>query len=268
MDIWRLLRVAMRRWYILLPTLALTGAATWLARDLNAPEYQTEGTVLITQDAIVFEEDASGTVVENPFGDLDVTAVVLQYSMNSSGTRELIAEQGLSPSYEVEAQSRSPILGVEVRAGSPEQAIATGRALIEAIGRELVARQEAAGVPAGRLIGTDVLDEPDSVLASTDGQVQETAAVAAVGLALSFGLAILVDNLALLRRRDDRAGLVAESGNVNPRSTGGFSNGKAQVADYAPGQRASDDTARTRSDSASDMAKRLRDRLNSSQSIR
>lgn len=206
MDIWRLLAAITRRWYLFVPLLGATAAAAVAVGGLVSAEYQTTAIVDIApREAPVAETDADSPGVVNVYSSADYAASVLEHVMNSSAIKQEFADRGMSPNYEVGALPRSSFLGIEVTTDDPDLAIATGRAMIERTGQELVRRQEAAEIPADQYMAIDVLDDADSVAASVDGQLQAMAAMLAAGGVLSLLATVMADDLLLHRARRKNA---------------------------------------------------------------
>ncbi|MEE6283065.1 hypothetical protein [Georgenia sp. MJ170] len=194
MDVWQITLATLRRWYIFLPLLALTGVAVYLAGDSVQPEYEVTGTALITPGS-------APATVPNPYGGQDQANAAVAIVLNSMETQARIAAEGLAPAYEVSTQSRSTIMNVRVRADDPHVALETGRRVFELAAEELSTRQGAAGVSASSQYGVDVLAEPSVESVVYDGKRKVQAAVAVLGAGLALLVAVLFDDIVGLYRR-------------------------------------------------------------------
>ena len=198
MDVWRITLAALRRWYILLPLLALTGWGAWVAGNGIQPEYEVQATVMLTPGT-------TATEVPNPYGGLDEANQAVGIVLNSTESRAQIAAQGLSTEYEVIPESRSTIMRFTVRADDPENAVATGAALIDMVETELSARQSAVQLPDSSQFGIDVLAPPSVLETVYDGKLRVQAIIAILGASIALVVAVLFDDIVgLLRRRGRR----------------------------------------------------------------
>ena len=204
MDIWRLLAAIIRRWYIIIPLLVATTVAAVTVGRWVEPEYQTSAIISIVPGKATVPSTADEAQVTNPYSAQAYTAGVLQYVLSSSDVRQDLLAAGFTGSYVVQAVPRSSFLSIDVTANDPEIAIATGRGIIESARRILAERQGAIEAPTTRYVLIDVLDDADSVSASTSGHLQALAAVLAVGVIVSVIVTVLIDDMLLLRRRHDR----------------------------------------------------------------
>ncbi|WP_026874870.1 hypothetical protein [Jiangella gansuensis] len=223
MDVWRITLAALRRWYVLLPLLALTGFAALTMGDRVAPEYEAQAGAMITPPRAEAE-------LANPYGSLTNANEALGIVLNSVDTRRTVAEQGLSPAFEIGVASRSTILQMSVRADTPEVAVGTGQAVLDLAAQELATRQTEAGLPAEAQFTLSVL-EPPAVTAVVDtGSVRVQAVVAVLGGGLSLLVAVLFDDIVGLWRR---ARAKRSSGNRRPAADRGATE-PVNVDDAAP----------------------------------
>ncbi|WP_147918507.1 hypothetical protein [Ruania zhangjianzhongii] len=198
MDVWRITLAALRRWYILLPLLALTGWGAWTAGNGIQPEYEAQATIMLTPGT-------AATEVPNPYGGLEEANQAVGIVLNSTESRAQIVEQGLSTEYEVVPESRSTIMYFTVRADDPETAVTTGVALIDMVEAELTARQSAAEVPSSSQYGIDVLAPPSVLEAIYDGKLRVQAIIGILGASVALVVAVLFDDIVgLVRRRRRR----------------------------------------------------------------
>lgn len=196
MDVWRLTVAALRRWYILLPLLALTGFGALQAGEGIQPTYEVTATAMMVPGSGGVEVE-----VANPYGGLDNASQVVAIVLNSNEARAEIQAQGLNPDYQVNAASRSNILNFNVTDPTPAGGIATLDAVLAAAAAELATRQGEAGLPAAAQYGIDTIAAPAVSTVVTEGKTRIMAAVAVIGAALSFLVAVLFDDLVGLIKR-------------------------------------------------------------------
>ncbi|WP_163544398.1 hypothetical protein [Occultella kanbiaonis] len=196
MDVWRITVATLRRWYIFLPLLALTGWGVLSVGDQIDPEYQVSGTFILTPS---LEE----TEIPDPYGGAVQATQVIAIVLNSPTTREQIVEMGLEPDYTVAGGGRSStIMTVSVLGRDPEATIETGNVLIEMTRQELETRQSEAGIPPGAQYGLSVISAPAVDAVVYDGKSQIQAVVGVVGAAVALLAALLFDDVVgLIKRR-------------------------------------------------------------------
>lgn len=193
-DVWRITLATLRRWYIFLPVLALTGGAVYLVGEGVAPEYEVTGTALITPGR-------TPSPVPNPYGGQDQANAAVAIVLNSAEKRGTVVAEGLVGEYQVSNQSRSTIMNMTVRSGDAERALATGHRIFEMATEELASRQSGAGMPASSQYRLDVLAAPTVVNAVYDGKLQSQAITGLLGASAALLLAVLFDDIVGLYRR-------------------------------------------------------------------
>lgn len=252
MDVWRISITALRRWYILLPLLALTAFAAYAVGQGVRPQYEVNATAILVPGAVRSE-------ISSPYGSMDSTNTVLAIVLGNIESRTHIADMGLDPDYQVSPQSRSTIMRFSVVSDSPEIALATGEEVLELARQELAARQEGVGIPSVSQIGLDVLQPPNVDAVVTDGKMRNMAVVGLLGGAVSLIVVVLFDDMVGLARRwahrrrvappSSRAQGTADSSGLEPSELNGDGDGASHVG--PPGGRARDVTEGRRADARS-----------------
>ena len=197
MDVWHITVAALRRWYVLLPLLALTVLGAYFVGEGVHPQYE----VMTTTTLVPGTTDAE---VENLYGNLNDTNHVISIVVGAAPARDAIEDQGLSPDYEIDARDRSSIMRVTVLTDSRKESLDTARAVIELTKQELAQRQEAADIPRGARISLQVLDPPSVSEVVSEGKMRNMAIVGLVGASLSLLVAVLFDDLIVLVKRRPR----------------------------------------------------------------
>lgn len=194
MDVWQITVAALRRWYILLPLLALTAFAALRVGEGVHPQYEASATAIIVPGPVASE-------IESPYGNRNETTQVIAIVLGATEARDAIAAQGLNPDYSVQVASRSNVLDVNVLSDSESVSLATGDAVLERARQELVQRQDEAGIPANAQYGLQVLQPPTITDVVAEGKLRNMAVVGIVGAAFALLVAVLFDDLMGLGKR-------------------------------------------------------------------
>ncbi len=217
MDLWDLLKVAVRQWRVLVPLLALSvGAAVFLSGSI-APEYSAQGSIVLIGPSETPGEPAQpppepggvGTPAVDPSpvnpylsfnSSLAVTAEVLSLRLTSAQTVAALADAGLATTYEVNLTPRSPILQVRTIGDDPATVVATLDRLIEVAGAELDLLQATGGAPETQRAAVDVLSRSTAASADSSGAQRVRLLVLALGVAASVAVAYATEGLLAVRR--------------------------------------------------------------------
>lgn len=201
MDLLAVLKVAMYRWYILLPLLALSVVGAWTVSQEVKPVYQLEGILTVNTPFVASQEQAE-LLSGNVFADYNNTANIMATIADSSEVRNTIGTAGSDPDYDVQVQGA--VVKVGVTEDSPEKALATYRIIIDILNVRLDGLQAQAAVPAAlRVTVADIL-QPQGAQETLKNQQRVLLASVALGAILSIAICIFVDYL-LTRRRSGRA---------------------------------------------------------------
>ncbi len=80
MDVWGITLATLRRWYILLPVLAVAGLLALALGRSASPEYQATGTMMLTPPR-------SSSPIANPFVNAQSASEALTIILNGPQTR-------------------------------------------------------------------------------------------------------------------------------------------------------------------------------------
>lgn len=199
MDVWGLTVAALRRWYVLLPLLAISLAAAYLVGSRTQADYEVTGAVVL-----VVPEQA----VPNPYAG-DFASELLGIRLMSNSTREDFVSQGLPGEYEIDYERRSPVMTMTVVAGSEAVAVETAGEVVAYLDEALDSAQKERDVPRASRVTLEIVDAPDAAEPVVSGRLRVTGVVAVAGTILSLACAVLVD--VILVRRRDRARIAASS---------------------------------------------------------
>ncbi|WP_129668320.1 hypothetical protein [Phytoactinopolyspora endophytica] len=187
MDVWRITIAALRRWYILLPLLAVTGVLVSMAGKQTNPEYEAQSVAMVAPERVPAE-------LYNPFSNTVGAQQALGIILNSTDTARQLAGDGLSASYEIGADARSNILQIVTRADSPGVAQDAAGALLDIAITELETRQNEADIPERSQYTLDVLAQPEVVGVVETSQLRTQAVVGALGAGLAVLISVLFDD--------------------------------------------------------------------------
>lgn len=221
MDVVDLMRILLRRWYLVLPVVSLVAVAAFTYSDRIEPEYNASGSMVLLPPASVAPEES---LIINPWQSIGTDATVAALSVvvqSESFAQGVATEVGVAPgdtfSYEVLAEDRSAVVTVEATAESAEQAIQAASIVKAGIQAELDVVQEEYGIPAELRTTFRTLDEPGLSEVLYPGQLQVRIAGLAAGLLLALVIALLGDRVLFWvgRRRRERAAAAAEAAAVD-----------------------------------------------------
>lgn len=229
MDIWQVLRITLRRWYIAAPILALGVVASYVAADRVAIEYTSGASVLLVSpealgtpepepsavadpDTTLTPPDSALESTGNPWlsfsGSLNTAAQAIQLSVLSQETARVIEDEGLSPDYSVGTDRRSPIILIETTSSDPELTQRTLERLVTLVEEDLSRRQVAAGAPASRQIHAEILSMDDTPERAVAARLRVRLGILVLGVIAAMLAAVAFDSLVRIarRRRPDRVG--------------------------------------------------------------
>ena len=205
MDFWDVTKLIFRRWYVAVPLLLISAAATVYTATVVKPDYSlTSYLVLLppTETAAPANGQATPTAAQNnPWIQLGLSSLgqAAVYATQDQTFLDELAAQGHSPNFSIAVGYPNPGVTVEVVAGSPQQAQESTELILERYRENVRSLQTSRGVADRDMINITQLDKGVN-LKQTGGKVKRAIlAVAGLGLLLSAGVTIGVD--AELRRR-------------------------------------------------------------------
>jgi len=145
-DVWEIAKILIRRWYVMIPILALgAGVAITTANGIH-PEYKASS-VLLVLPPTEYEPgatDIAGVVSLNPYTALGpkTVAQAIVFQMNSDEIRLDLVSRGLTSRYVVQASQRDPLISIEVTGDDQTRVAQTMGAVIVSTEDELVRMQE------------------------------------------------------------------------------------------------------------------------------
>lgn len=229
MELWPSLRVLLRRWYVVVPCLAVTALlAVQLAGQVR-PSYKAEGTVVFLRPLHV---PAATTGTDNPWQTVDYAlnqfALLMGQAAASDAFQDRVVAAGGSPTFSVttsatQAQgsptNQTPTLTLSTTADSPEAAMASYEVLGQVLDQEVQDRQRSVGAAESTWITAVDLTVPPGAQELSGSRVTVLIAVVLAGTLASLGLVFAVDSLLLARRRHRVQARPARSGTEDASGT-------------------------------------------------
>jgi hypothetical protein len=218
----QLLRSSLRRWYVVVLGLLLTGGLTYYVYSQSEPTYEISGTAVLLPGSSTVPEGGNGFLY---LGGLNPALEVLMRSANSDATvTEILGDDPGSTSYTVERDldASGPIVLVTATSDTEGEARSTLRAVLDILPERLATLQTDVAVPdAARMSVLDLAVDQEPTALTSD-RTRAVLAVAGVGIVATLLLTALVDGLLLsiARRRADRRARKAEPAEVPPATDG------------------------------------------------
>lgn len=200
-EIWAILR---RRWYFMVPITLLSllsGGYLWVTVPVS---YESQSSVaLLDSSAVARLAPTFGNPISNAGGSLIVTADVLIRTLESADAAKELQSRGVTDPYTAgfAPGSESPLLLLSVTGTDREKVLKETDTLTVFAGEQLTALQEAAKVPPAYLVQTAPVVLPQTPVAESKSRYQDVAAVVIVGVVSAFLLSILMEGVAVVRRR-------------------------------------------------------------------
>lgn len=203
MDFWDLVKVMWRRWYVTAPMLLLTAAAAgWLSITVG-PEYQATGYVTVVPPKVLRQAEAGQASRINPWNE-EALADAARIRLEGKRLHDEVAAKGHSAEWAVEISGRLPVIGIEVVAATPAEALDTMHTLQGVVEEEVQDRQAELGLGDGELFTTVRYDAGESINTTASRLRRALVAVLGAGLILTTGVVLAFD--AIVRWRQNRLG--------------------------------------------------------------
>ena len=203
MDFWDLTKVILRRWYVAVPMLILTGLAAAYTMTTVQPDYKATAYV-----QLIPPPEASITTniksLRNPWLDLGLGSLntAATYATVDRKFLNQLKTDGMSDNVVIENGYPAPIATVEVIGTSKEQATNTANMVVDRFDDIVKSLQDDYAVQTPGRILTRRLDTGNN-LEETGGKVKRAlVAVGGAGVLMTAGLTVAFD--AVLRRRKRR----------------------------------------------------------------
>lgn len=205
MDLWDILKLMFRRWYVSVPLLLASLAATLSIGMTSRPDYVVTSHLTLLPPTAK-PDTASGRGV-NPW-NVDSLMGAIVTRLNSKSRHDALEAEGLSPHWvaNTNMQFREQLV-VEVTADSSERARATTQRLHAIAMEEVVRQQERYDLRPGEEITAIPFDQGENVVTVYKKIYRTMMAVGGAGIVVTTGLVIALD--AVLRWRSRRRAAAA-----------------------------------------------------------
>jgi len=207
MDIFTILGTCLRRWYVVLPVLALSGYFAMESYQQVEPLYTASSSIVILPNQPPPVESATPEVptLDNPYagsGGAKLAAAVLSKNINSSSFRErlgLTADDAVT--FVSNVSQQQPIITVDASALTPDEVLRTldrvtvsARVVLDDFQAVADAPEATRYLVAAAVPASDVLDV-------TPSRWRTAGAILVIGAALAALLATAIDGAIRARRR-------------------------------------------------------------------
>ena len=208
MDFWSSVRLLARRWYVVIAGLVVTGVIVALVFRAIPPTYSaTSQQMFITTPPTAQVVTGKGSVAgDNPLlelgGGYNVLAELMAKIMNGVQGQLAVQEAGGAGDYVVDTvPGDAPVVSISVEATTPQRALRTEKIVREVMAQTLESQQRAAGADARTFVVVRSVFEPVDAVYEPASRVRAGGALLVIGLAMTVGLAFLVESFAQRRRQ-------------------------------------------------------------------
>jgi capsular polysaccharide biosynthesis protein len=210
-DLRTLLKILVRRWIVVVPTIVVAVLVGQQMLSSVKPEYQAKGSMILlapVTKAPVNGAEPIGIQSPNPVLDipatLDKSALALAEILNDEPQKATIKKQGLSDDFEVTVNKDAPILEITATSDRRPVAVETARAVLDMAKAQLAIREAQFGVGRDAHINTSVLSTPAKAATVNAAKTRALVALIALGIAATLSVALLVESWAQSPARRER----------------------------------------------------------------
>lgn len=214
MDLFDVSRIAVRRWWVTLPVIAIALFVAYSNYTAVKPVYISNASIALTAPSqkVVPAVRADGSTVQSSNGLADAGGVslmasVLATSLQQPAVTQQIRAADASSSVSIKAESTSvggplPIVSFSGTASSAEGVQRAVSAAVAAAAPTMRSIQANAGVPVSQMVSVFVIAEPSPPVGAMPSRTREAIATLIAGVLVGIVLSVAVDQLmAYLRRR-------------------------------------------------------------------
>lgn len=213
MDLWEALMIAFRRWYVVIPVLAVGLVLGQLVADSVSPVYQADAVVQYRVPVVdQNDEEAVAGVNTNPYTNLNTLISATEVASQSDVIAIEMANAGFGDvAYSLASDLRSPLLTIQTESTSYDRSIAALDTLVEFVQQDAVERQNNAGVDDEYHVQLEVLDQDLVPTTDLTSRTRTRVLMIAVAFILAIVVAVGIESLLNhLRRRRESQDDVAE----------------------------------------------------------
>lgn len=226
MDLFDVARSCLRRWYVLLPLLAITVWYSYSTYSSVQPVYYANTIIGLAPPSVRQDTPTAGGEIRRN-GLLDVGGASLVANLTALGLREpavvdRVVAAGGSPDYTAKAfptpppNPQLPMVFVEQTSADPAEVTRTLEAVAAQAEVTLRTLQQQARVPDDQMVTPFVVTPPGTPAAAMPTRTRSTIAILAAGTGLSILFTVLVD-VVLTRLKGSRQPPSRSSSSEKPR---------------------------------------------------
>ena len=210
MDLFTILGTCLRRWYVVLPVLAISGYFAMQAYQQVESEYTASTSIVIlpSQPLPGADPKVDTPTLDNPYagsGGPKLAAAVLSKNINSSAFRDRLSlAPGDTSTFASTVSPQQPIITVDATASSPEAATSTLDAVTVSSRVVLDEFQAVAEAPEAKRYLVAAAVPAGAAVDVTPSRWRSAGAILVVGAALAALLAVGFDAALRSRRRDEK----------------------------------------------------------------
>ena len=217
-----LLLATVRRWYVTIVGLLLTGLVAFLGMHAPGDYESSAGLVFLAPRST---ENPNGLIAG---GNVISVAGVMSGVVRDSDVRAELRETGLVDQYTVKLHNSGnqwadnydrPVLDITVWGSNPESVARSLQLLVTRVNAELLARQRAAGSARNNMITTQLTPAGPPVVHGSGSPMRAAVAALFGGVALTLTVVLLVDDALVRRRRTATATAVDLQASSGPPSS-------------------------------------------------
>lgn len=202
MDLWDVVKLMARRWYVAAPMLLVTLVAALWVTAVVKPDYEATTNVTLLPPTVRNDSPTSRQQTVNPWDTESLTVATLTF-LNSKRLHDQMAADGFSEVWAADTDIRfRTLIIIKVTASGADKAQATAKKLQELVTAEVARQQERYNLKPGEEITTIPFDNGDNLETKTSKAKRALIVVVGVGFILTVAFTVGLD--ALLRWRAGR----------------------------------------------------------------
>ncbi len=219
MDLVDVLRIALRRWYVVLAILVVGSVAALVLASSVEPTYKVSSESILISGQTAQDPERPATGPTNPYmqfsSSLFTTLSAVTRTVNGDEYRKELVGGDASRDYTFGTSQEAPVIITEAESSTPEDALALAQSVQAALSETLSNIQADEEVPPEEQIFMRVLTTSDATQ-EMGSRNRVLVGVFAITLAAAIGGAVLVESLVQTRKRprggdrEDQAGSNAD----------------------------------------------------------
>ncbi|UXM89863.1 hypothetical protein [Paenarthrobacter sp. JL.01a] len=236
MQVQKILKSLLRRWFIVVLGLALTAGACFFLQQSAPDNYKAQASLVLLPSTKSVGEAG------NPYlglGGMSEALDILTRKMSSEEFKEKIRDQAGTSTFTAEADkgTSGAILLITASSHDADQALRLLDTVMNQAPVALTELQDVLNVPTTSRISTMKLLEDNKAVPEVKARTQLLLVTAAGGVALSVVVTVLIDGLLLSRKQRRNSGSSHKASGPNPPAPGSARQKKSSPAERLPGSR-------------------------------